>query len=76
MRHNFVSGGRNPNCELTCGFPTCGYLTCATNQDGGWCTHRANRVPPRAGWPDGFMSSVSSTGYCDMHTSNKEAAPL
>jgi hypothetical protein len=69
-RHSFGSLGRNPNWELTCGFPLCRHLTPGTNRDGGWCTHRDNRVSPRDGWPDGFMPSVASTGGCDLHTSN------
>lgn len=66
----FVSMGRNPNCELTCGFPKCGHLTEAIFRNGGWCELRENRVPPCDGWPTGFTPSVASTGGCDRHTSN------
>lgn len=55
---DYVSGGRNPNWQLTCGFPMChnfkeGYGS------GGWCMIR-NGTP-----------SVSITGGCDHHTSNR-----
>jgi hypothetical protein len=72
VRHSFVSGGRNPNYELTCGFPRCGYLIPHRDMryDGGWCGHADNRVPPCYGWPAGFTPSVASTGGCDLHTSN------
>lgn len=71
---NMVSGGRNPNCELTCGFPQCGYLIRPKDgrRDGGWCGHPDNRVPPEPGWPNGFTPSVASTGGCDLHTSNNK----
>ena len=69
---NMVSGGRNPNCELTCGFPQCGHLIRPKDgrHDGGWCGHPDNRVPPGPGWPNGFTPSVASTGGCDLHTPN------
>jgi len=67
---NMVSGGRNPNCELTCDFPRCGWLQRATDRDGGWCANDANRCKAVPGWPIGFMPSVASTGGCDLHTSN------
>ena len=69
---NMVSGGRNPNRELTCGFPQCKHLIRPKDgrRDGGWCGHPVNRVPPEPGWPIGFTPSVASTGGCDLHTSN------
>lgn len=67
--NNRVSMGRNPNHELTCGFPRCGHLQSGTNRDGGWCQHPSNRVPPCEGWPNGFTPSVASSGGCDLHTS-------
>ena len=69
---NMVSGGRNPNCELSCGCPQCGHLIRPKDgrRDGGWCGHPDNRVPPGPGWPNGFTPSVASTGGCDLHTSN------
>lgn len=73
-QRNYVSGGRNPNIELTCGFPVCGYLDQGSNRNGGWCKHPDNRVPPCSGWPNGFTPSVSSTGGCDLHTSNVHPA--
>ena len=69
---NMVSGGRNPNRELTCGFPQCRHLIRPKDgrRDGGWCGHPVNRVPPEPGWPVGFTPSVASTGGCDLHTAN------
>lgn len=69
-KNNFVSGGRNPNCELTCTFPRCGHLVEDPEhyRTGGWCQNPKNRVPPMRGWPDGFTPSVDSTGGCDLHT--------
>jgi hypothetical protein len=61
----YVSGGRNPNHELTCGFPRCAWLDKAKDKDGGWCAHDANRAHHRDG---GFKPSVSSTGGCIHHT--------
>ena len=72
---NMVSGGRNPNCELTCGFPQCRHLIRPKDRrrDGGWCGHPDNRVSPEPGCPNGFTPSVASTGGCDLHTSNATA---
>ncbi len=70
VQHSFVSGGRNPNCELTCVFPQCGWLQRDTERDGGWCRNDANRRPACPGFPAGFNPSVASTGGCDLHTSN------
>jgi hypothetical protein len=67
--NNRVSMGRNPNYELTCGFPRCGHLKSEQDRSGGWCQHPGNRVPPCDGWPNGFTPSVASTGGCDLHTS-------
>ena len=69
MNSNFVSMGRNPNCEYVC--QTCGDLKHAENRNGGWCQNSANRVPPQPGWLNGFMPSVSSTGGCDLHTKGR-----
>jgi hypothetical protein len=69
----FVSGGRNPNCDATCGFPRCRHLI--KERDGtsvGWCSLPDNRVPPCNGWPTGFTPSVCMyTGGCNKH----EAVP-
>ena len=75
---NMVSGGRNPNRELTCGFPQCRHLIRQKDgrHDGGWCGHPDNRVPPESGWPTGFTPSVASTGGCDLHASNATHEPL
>jgi hypothetical protein len=73
---DYVSGGRNPNCELTCGFPKCDHLYKSASQDGGWCEHPANRVPPSAGWPNGFTPSVASTGGCSHHSKRVEIEPI
>jgi len=66
--NGFVSGGRNPNCEDTCGFPLCRYLKPSNCGNGGWCLLPENRVPPQKGWPDGFTPSVSSNGWCNSHS--------
>lgn len=58
----FVSGGRNPNIEKTCGHPLCRWLL-----DGGWCEHPENRVDPSELWPNGFTPSVCITGGCGNH---------
>ena len=66
-KHNFASGGRNPNWQQTCDYPKCRWLTKSNDRSGGWCEHPENRVPPSKGWPDGFTPSVSSTGGCDLY---------
>lgn len=66
MDHNFTSMGRNPNWQLTCGFPRCGHLKKGP-QDGGWCSQPENRHPACDGFPNGFERSVASTGGCDLH---------
>lgn len=67
MSTNMVSGGRNVNTELCCGFPTCKHLIPSSNRDGGWCSLPENKVPPCREWPKGFIPSVSSSGGCDKH---------
>jgi hypothetical protein len=67
-----VSMGRNPNCELTCGFPKCDHLIQGKDRDGGWCNLPSNRVPPMEGFPNGFTPSVASTGGCSKHSKNLE----
>ena len=55
---NFVSGGRNPNCEPVC--RTCSFrILDKENSDWGWCPINKN-------------CSVSPTGGCDKHSSQKE----
>jgi hypothetical protein len=68
-KHNYVSMGRNPNWQLTCGFPRCGNWKPGEGA-GGWCQHPQNRVPPQPGWPNGFTPSTITTGGCDLHTSS------
>lgn len=67
---NFVSMGRNPNHQLTCGFPRCASFQPDPNpaMSGGWCRHPTNRAEPSAAWPTGFTPSVASDGGCDLHT--------
>ena len=62
----FVSGGRNPNSEKTCGFPECVHFL-KGDGSGGWCGHTENRVGPSEYWPNGFTPSVCITGGCGNH---------
>ena len=71
--NSYVTGGRNPNTQRTCGSPECVFLI-SDNKIGGWCSHSNNRVPPSKAWPNGYMPSVSYTGGCDFHLTGKEAA--
>lgn len=71
---DFVSGGRNPNCERVC--QTCQWLHHDPARDGGWCRNSLNRVPPQSGWPNGFTPSVSSTGGCNLHRQSRLLDPV
>ena len=57
----YDSSGRNPNWELTCGFPVCLNFE-KGGGSGGWCRIREGKP------------SVSITGGCALHTSNKATA--
>jgi len=70
---HFVSGGRNPNRELTCALPQCRWLDKGTYRDGGWRTHPANRQPLTNDGNQTFTPSVSSTEGYDPHSESMGA---
>ncbi len=59
---DYVSGGRNPNWQLTCGFPLCRNFE-KGHGSGGWCVIRDGKP------------SVSITGGCDRHSYASDGIP-
>jgi hypothetical protein len=67
MNTILVSGGRNPNNEICCGFPPCIFWKRDRDKFFGWCLNRENRVVTAKN-PNGFSPSVGGDGYCNHHT--------